>query len=203
MPKPDDEPLSRSEGALEFLQRVYAQDSHLVRLIEIANGGDSSQRIVCIVDGLHIVGTMVSDEAMAKVFDDDFARMMSIERPDHIDEEKWEWAKKQLHAHADEVRARHEWVDEVLESVEHLDDEEPIPGNLEADLINASVAPFVCLEDVRITSNANPRLVTKVPVMRVRASAVSAWWPLPVDSETGRSSYTLFEGWGDDDGLTT
>ena len=187
-------PLDRATAHLTELTAHAARDAYLAELIEDAEQRGIPKAIGLFTNGMIVLGLLASSGDLAKALDEDHHRLFEMDRPESIPEEKWEAAKttnpdwyQQLH---EQIKAD---AEQGLAELEEHDPETPMPADVETRAIRAQICPFLCLRNVQIISPANPTLVTRVPVMRVRVDQVAAWWAPEFDYQAGRASVTLFQ----------
>ncbi|MBO9532856.1 MAG: hypothetical protein J7513_07785 [Solirubrobacteraceae bacterium] len=177
-----DEPkLSAPDRDLFDLSLRTQPDPYLSDLVELAHHG-TELAVGLLVNGMVIIGRLNRQEAIAAALSS-MRRVLidSSPKPDDQTDEQWEQVREQFsnapllysQDRAEQEAAVYEAIGEYV--VDGSVDVNDLPEDLARQVREVSARPHLTLTDARIAAPGQQGM-TSLPVIRVAAAQVSAWW---------------------------
>jgi hypothetical protein len=192
-----DEPLTPTELDLVHVATSAPRlDPLLDDLADFADG-TAATVVGLALNGMFAFGALGPRRAMAEVIDTQLekisrASLASLSEPDpDLEENLRKLATFNTYREDEEARARDEMRGDAEAFVgEKGFDFDRAPAELTRRLLRLETRLFLTLQDAQIITPGQAGVIN-VPVLRVAASQISAWWIIPTD-EQGSASFQLW-----------
>jgi hypothetical protein len=172
-------------------------DAWLLHLLDLADQGFAVS-VGLFLNGMVVMGALTTTDAMAKQIDAYRSRIaeLSPNPPEGTASDEWQETLREFSRAA---AGQFEIFEEERESREaamkqYIADEgyqwDVAPAELSRRFIRETVRLFLTLRDVQITAPGVPG-ITRLEVLRVTISQISAWWLIQVD-EHGKATIPLW-----------
>lgn len=190
----DDARLTLIEAELTALNARTQSDRFLLDLIQYADSG-MGLPVALLVNGMAIAGSLAPPDVLADHLDGNFRRLIkSAEKPTDVGHEEWQQKSEKASTRFSRALRGAKEEDAQLEKEldefeDNSDDGEQLPRDLELGWIALNSRAHLTLKDAQIA--APGERMTKVPILRVNISQITAWWA-PETNEQGEARFALF-----------
>jgi hypothetical protein len=192
-------PLTEPEADLAKLAASQRFDGYLLGLAGLADAG-AGIPIGILVGSTIIIGTIASERKMAEALDDLIVAVLANadddadQRDDDTEAESQADGNAAFSMYVDAAQARRDAKVRTRERYEAefgdaKFDFAAMPRDLAREIIHESDTMLTLTSAKVVRAGADAPI--ELSVMRINMHQITGWWTLPLDSETGRASFSI------------